>query len=472
MKKAGFEKYLMLYVPWLLALAFKLDPVISYFIAWIGSFCIFYLTMSGWVKPLPDDRQISEQLMRPIFLIQIIFAGYSCCTTIFYFFDTLGYQDFHKTSQFFLVDGIRLELTARCQRYYCLGHAAFATGVVFFMRYPVKQKYYIETRKIANLLLAAAIIALPVSIIFSRVSGLIQFAFQFNSLSFIAGTLALAFAIPLRKVWNTLICLFLYGFNFYQALISGYKEPIIISVLVLGIFLYPTYKRLVFVTFVPILIGLFTFLPTYNRIFRQNAWADEVNADEASQLAFDAAFNRQTASTLGADESNWDFLAYRLSEIDMFASFVKSTPNRIDFYKTKLLQQSAIAIVPRVFWPNKPVTEDLVMERVYDAEVVNRGSTVSAKPAFIVDAYLCDGMPTIFLSMFIYGAIAQLISLQTEKLFGGYVLGTALIFSGLFQILWRGLSFEFLINSVFWSYMSMLVIHRIFVATRILKKIS
>lgn len=472
MKKAGLEKYLALYVPWMLSLAFKVDPVISYFVAWLGSFLIFYLTMSGWVKPLPTDRPIAEQLMRPIFLIQIIFAGYSCCTTIFYFFDVLGYVDFHKSTPFYLVDAGKLELTAQCQRYYCLGHAAFATGVMFFMRYPVKQKYHIETEKVANLLFAAALISLPMSIIFSRVPGLIQFAFQFNSLSFIAGTLALAFAIPLRKIWNTLICVILYVSNFYQALISGYKEPIIISVLVLGIFLYPTYKRLVIVIFIPLLIALFTFLPTYNKIFRQNAWADDVNAEEASQLAFDAAFNKQAAASDGVDESNWDFLTNRLSEIDMFTEFVKSTPNRIDFYGTKLLQQSAIAIVPRAFWPSKPITEDLVMERVYDAEVINRGSNVSAKPAFIVDAYLCDGTPGIFLSLLIYGAVAQLISLQAEKLFGGYVLGTALIFSGLFQILWRGLSFEFLINSVFWAYVSMLLIHRIFVATRILKKVS
>ena len=40
--------------------------------------------------------------------------------------------------------------------------------------------------------------------------------------------------------------------------------------------------------------------------------------------------------------------------------------------------------------------------------------------------------------LFIYGAVAQLISIKAEELFGGYILGTALIFSGLFQILWRG----------------------------------
>src|SRR3569833_3249736 len=144
----------------------------------------------------------------------------------------------------------------------------------------------------------------------------------------------------------------------------------------------------------------------------------------------------------------------------MFTRFVKSTPEKVDFYDFKLLQQSAIVVVPRIFWPSKPITEDLVMQRVYDAGVINVNSNVSAKPAFIVVAYLSFGAIGIFIAMILYGAIAQLISIQAEKLFGGYVLGTALIFSGLFQIFWRGLSFEFLINTVFWSYVSMIMIHK------------
>jgi hypothetical protein len=111
------------------------------------------------------------------------------------------------------------------------------------------------------------------------------------------------------------------------------------------------------------------------------------------------------------------------------------------------------------------------MERVYDAGVVNRLSNVSAKPAFIADAYLSGGLMGIFISLFTYGAIAQLISTKAETLFGGYVLGTALIFSGLFQILWRGLSFEFIINSVFWSFITMLILHRILLATKFLKRV-
>jgi len=212
------------------------------------------------------------------------------------------------------------------------------------------------------------------------------------------------------------------------------------------------------------------FLPTYNRIFRANAWSGDVGADQASQLAIDAAFSKNTSEE-GGDDSDWGFLVFRLSEIDMFTAFAKSTPEKVDFYGLQLLKQSAIAVVPRIFWASKPITEDLVMERVYNGDVINRGSNVSAKPAFIADAYLSGGGMGVFIAMLLYGAIAQVISHKAEYMFGGYILGTALIFSGLFQIFWRGLSFEFLINTVFWSYITMIIIQKIFIGTRILKEI-
>ena len=388
-----------------------------------------------------------------------------CCTSIFYFFNVLGYEDFAKVQTYFIIDQEKLNLTAQCQRYFCLAHAAFVAGILMFMEYPVEKKYYTETKKLANVLMITALISFPGSLLFLKVPGLSQFYIQFSSLSFIAGTLALAFALPLKKVGNTLICLALYIFNLYEALISGFKEPIIISVLVLGIFLYPSYKKLVTIIFVPLIILLFVFLPTYNRIFRQNAWSGDTDTEEATQLALDAALNGNDDTS---DDSNWGFLIYRLSEIDMFTKYVKSTPGQVDFYGTQILKQSAIALVPRIFWPSKPITEDLIMERVYNAGVVNRNSNVSAKPPFIVDAYLSAGAFGIFIYLFAYGAIAQIIALKCESLFGGYTLGTALIFSGLFQIFWRGLSFEFLINTVFWSYISMFAIFRILRSKNIL----
>jgi len=452
--KSVAAKLLVLYLPWCLSLLLSNSPSTAYFIAWLGSFLIFYLTLSGKIVPLPDDRSFSEQIMRPIIFVQIIFAGYTCCTSIFYLLDTYGYDNFRAPTVLFVVDQTKLYYIAKCQQYYCLGHAALVSGMILFMRYPIKPKFKVESGSIANLLLLAALVALPFSIICSKIPGFSQFSNQFTSLSFIAGTLALAFAIPLKKVANTIISLLLYFSNFYAALTSGYKEPIILSVLVLGIFLYPSYKKLITIIFVPALFLLFYILPTYAGIFRQSAWAEGASVEDASQLALDAALNSGDNTT----DTNWTFLVYRLSEIDKFTGFVQSTPEKIDFYGFDLLKQSLIAIVPRIFWPSKPITEDLVMQRVYDAGVVNKNSQVSAKPAFIVDAYLSGGGFGVFLSLFIYGALAQVISQKAEQLFGGYLLGTALIFSGLFQIFWRGLSFEFIVNTVFWAYISMLLL--------------
>ena len=445
-------KYLVLFIPWVISLLLAESPLASYLIAWLGSFYIFIISYSGKLKPLPSDLPVAEQFMRPIFLVQIIFAGYTCCTSIFYLLDIYGFNYFAK--EYSLLDVERLKYTALCQRYYCLGHASFTSGLLMFMNYPVKQKVKIHSASIANLLLWVAVLSFPLSILFLKIPGLSQFSNQFNSLSFIACTVALAFAIPLKKMPNTIICLLLYISNFYEALTSGFKEPIILSILVLGIFLYPRYKKIVLATFIPVLIFAFLVLPTYASIFRQNAWTGQEQSDEASSEALTAALNKQSV----ADETTWQFLVSRLSEIDMFIEFAQTTPDRIGFYGFTLIKQSLIAIVPRIFWPSKPSTEELVMQRVYDAGVVNPHSSVSAKPAYIVDAYLSGGAFGIFIGLFIYGAAVQLISLKAEQLFGGYTLGTALIFSGLFQIFWRGLSFEFILNNVFWSYITMLII--------------
>ena len=199
------ERYLVLYLPWVVSLLVQGDDILSYFIAWLGSFLIFFLSLSGWLKPLPKDLKISEQLMRPIFLIQIIFAGYMACSSIFYFLSLLGWDSFHSNNDpFFFVDRQRIELTALCQRYYVLGHAALVTGMSVFMKYPVKKRYFVQKDKIANLLFVMAFHhASRFFVVFEVFRACQQFYFQFSSLSFMAGTLALAFAIPLGKIWNT-----------------------------------------------------------------------------------------------------------------------------------------------------------------------------------------------------------------------------------------------------------------------------
>jgi hypothetical protein len=449
------ERYLLLIIPWIVSVLFSAIPIISYFIAWSGSFYIFYMSMKGFIRPIPKDLKFSEQLMRPLFLPQIIFGGYMCTTSIFYFFSVLGYYNFNAPPPNYFIDLNQLGIVAQCQRYYCLGHAAFVAGILTNLKYPDKKEYYLDFKDTATFLLISAIATIPLSLMFLTVPGLRQFYFQFNSLTFIAGTLALAFAIPLKKPGNTILCLFLYVINFSQALVSGFKEPIILSVLVLGVFLYPFYKKAVLICVIPLLFALFVVLPIYNRVYRENAWINQTSSEEASDAAFDAVLNREDDPE---DYSFWTFLTGRLSEMSMFSTYVQSTPAKIDFYGTQLVEQAVTVLVPRAFWPGKPIPEEMVMERVYDAGVIIRGSQVSAKPPYIVDSYLSGGAIGVFIGLFFYGLIMQSISVKAEILFGGYIIGTAFIFSGLFQTFWRGNSFEFLSNTIFWSYVSMLAI--------------
>lgn len=463
-KPFSFDRYVLLFAPWLLATLCMDRAILSYLISWLGSFFIFYMTLNGKIKPLPEDLSIAAQLMRPLFLVQIIFAGYMCCTSVFYFMELLGYVDFRKLSDFLPVNQEKLNLTAQCQRYYCLAHAALVTGILSFMRYPVSSGYQLNVSFFPSLVFNIALVTFSFSYVLAAISGLSQFAHQLDNLSFIAGTLALALAIPERRILRTLACLLLYGFNFYHALLSGFKEPILLSVLILGVFLYPNYKRMVTLTFIPLLLVLFLLLPIYNRIFREQAWSGNMSAQQATQQALETTFRNDPGN------SNWAFLSHRLSEIEMFTRYVQSTPAQVDFYGTQIIRQSYGAIIPRIFWPSKPVTEALVMERVYKAGIVSRTSSVSAKPPFIVDAYLSGGAIGILICLFVYGAVCQLIAQKAEELFGGYAVGTALVFTGLFQVFWRGQNFEFLLNAVFWSYITMYILFKVFLGLNILQR--
>ncbi|MEO6976734.1 MAG: hypothetical protein ABI113_00085, partial [Mucilaginibacter sp.] len=136
-KQNNYAKFLLLFLPWGFAMLFSGWPVASYFMAWLGSFFIFYVTLTGKIKALPDDRTLAEQLMRPIFIVQVIFAGYMCCTSIFYFLSLMGYEYLTKVNTVLAPDETALQLAAQCQRYYCLAHAAFVLGILMFMKYPV-----------------------------------------------------------------------------------------------------------------------------------------------------------------------------------------------------------------------------------------------------------------------------------------------------------------------------------------------
>lgn len=461
-------RYLLLYVPFLLAWATLQQYHASYLIAWLGSFFIFYLSYSGLLKKLPSDLKIIEQLMRPIFLMQVIFAGYMCCTSIFYYINAIGYQYLDYTGNSVMFKNDIYSSIAKCQMLYVLGHAALVHGILVKMDYPVDKKYTVYTSSMSNLLLGISVVCLPLGYIFGKVGALSQFSVQLTGLSFVAGTIALAFAIKEQKKTNFWFAGALFVSNLMNALISGFKEPIIICVLLLGVFLLPIYGKKVIPVFSILLVMLFFILPTFIGNFRKLA-GQGLALTEVRDQSIDAVFNSDQDAL---QDDNWAFLIYRFSEIDMFIKYVNTTPSFVPYYKTQLVEDAVISIIPRFFWPGKPIIEDMVMQRVYNAGVVDRQSMVSAKPAYVVDCYLSYGMIGICIGLFMYGYVAQWISMKAEELFGGYFMGTAVMFAGLYQIFWRGNSFEFLVNAVFWSFVTMYVFYVVLKAKGVLERVG
>ena len=80
----------------------------------------------------------------------------------------------------------------------------------------------------------------------------------------------------------------------------------------------------------------------------------------------------------------------------------------------------------------------------------DQDSRASAKPPFIVDAYLSGGAFAVFISFLVLGTLVAWVSKLAERWFGGYFFG-GLMYLGLFPIFWRGNAFEFFFNEVFWG---------------------
>jgi hypothetical protein len=447
-------RFIILYIPFFLALLFESVPDVSYFLAWTGSFFIIWVSLSPILDVNNYSGNIFENPMRPILLTHFIFAGYMALTSIFFYMQNNGYYYLEK-DEYALIEEKSIALIAQCQRYYCLGHAAFVTGIFLTMNYNFKPKYTIQIANISTFTLQLSYFFSGLTLVIRFLPGLDQVAIIFSGISVVSSVIALAYAIPEKKPAQIAISGFLFVSNEINALTSGWKEAVIVPIIMLGTYLYPNYKRTV-LTLIPLVFGFyFYFIPTYNSIVRGLSWGGSMDGTSAALMAVEAIRSGEE----DIQSNNWSFLTTRLSEIGMFIRFVEGIDGvSKPFYGFTIFEQALKSIIPRVLYPEKPVTENLVMERVYNAGVIEMGSRVSAKPPPVVDGYLSGGALGVFLTCIFLGAFASWASCRAEYLFGSYLFGSGLVYTGLFQILWRGNCFEFMANNMFWSAVMMHVI--------------
>ncbi len=445
---------ILVYVPWLISLAVQINPIVSYFVAWLGSFFIFYITLKSDVKFICLDLPLAKQVMRPIVLIQLIFAGFMCCTSIFYFLDHLGYEYFSKVRYLPFKINEQTFAIAKCQRMSLLAHAALVSGIIL----KTKQFPVIKHRLNLNMdffLIWLCVISYLIGAATARIASVVQFSFLLINISITCSGLVLVRGLVQRKTGYMIFGGGLFVLNFIASTLTGYKESIIINVIIISFLVYPYYKKVILTLAIPTIYLLLYILPTFASIIRSESWSGHKSASAAREQALDALLTNEAPVI---DETNWGFLTNRLSEINMFTTFVKHIPEERDYYGLEIFRNSLLAVIPRAFWPNKFITENVSMERVYEAGVAYQASTVSAKTRPVVDGYVSAGLIGVFISIFCYGWITQWLCNKAEEWFGGYELGCIVMFNAIFQNLWRGNNFEFLINNIFYGYLAMYAI--------------
>lgn len=442
--------YALLFAPFALASVLSAAPLLSYLIAWLGSLLILGLTIGGHVKPLPGGVSALEQVMRPVVLTQILFASYNFLSSVFYVADLYGYFYLTQTSTAPVVPGA-MEAAALAQRYYVLAHAAIASGLLLAMNYRRSGEWAV--RPLQNPARAALLLSAAALAIGTVMGARDQFGIRIEKIGLVASVLALAIAIPTRRLGTLFAAVALFGINLSSAFLSGWKEEVLVMVLLLAVFVYPYARRTVLIGTPIAMIFLLAILPTYASIFRGLNWQGGDSAEAAATVAIDEIQSGQ--ADLAAN--NWAFLTNRISEIGLFTQYLYAFESarqggESPFYGTEIARQSAYSLIPRALWSSKPITENLVMERVYDVGAVSRNSDVSAKPQYVVDGYLSGGAWGVLIAGLVFGVLASLASRASERWFGGYFWGSGLIYTAMFSVMWKGSTFEFFFNTVFYSF--------------------
>ncbi len=445
---------LIIHLPWCAAEIFQYHASLSYFIAWAGSFLLFYWTLFSPFRFLSADRPRAQQIMRPIVLIQLVFAGFMCCSSIFYVVDQLNnaYDP-------------PIELLSKCQRLSLLAHTALLTGIILLTK-TQPAVHYQNTKQGGNLWIVLSLAAFTAAKLTDLSPVIIQFKYNLLCLTIFSAAYILILGLVKKNLKYLTFGSIAFGINLVGSTLSGYKETMIINFIILAFLAFPYYKKTVLLLAPPCIYLLLYILPTLTTIIRLQTWKGNKSAEMSRSLAWQTLSSGDDSNEIKL--SNWEFMTNRLSEINMFSKFIAHVPQYHSYYGLKILMDSFYALIPRAFWKEKPITEQLAMERVYEAGVAERTSSISAKSRPVVDGYLSAGIPGVYLSIFIYGLLTQWCCNTAEKWFGGYEPGCMLIFNSIFQQLWRGNNFEFLLNNMVYSFVLMSLLFLILRKTKIL----
>lgn len=435
------------------------EPGFQFWWCWFASVFLLLASVRGKIFRLPNDYAIVEQSLRPWFLINFIFCTYNFITSVFYWLNLHGWF-FFSLDPYKTLDIYDIELTAFCQFMFLVGHASFLMGMGTFINRqgPHVSSYVVDYRRsMTMILLWLAALGLSVKLFFVLIPGFNQFAVRGQAISTISAAISLGIAYRTRSPL-LVASLVANAIMLMLAVASGWKEEVLVHVVLLSAAFYPVFPRVTILGTGAILgIGFFL-LPSFSSVVREESWNGNRSSLEALEIAADKIGSKPMSELL---VGSWEFLTYRISEVGMTTRYVSSVPAKRPFYEFEILQQAIVTPFPRILWPTKQLTEEVVHQRVIENGVVAKESIVSAKPTYITDGYLSFGILGVSISMFLYGAAVQWFSIFCERYLGGILIG-GVLFNGLFAIMWRSTCWEFMMNTCFWSLFFIFILHHLF----------
>lgn len=446
------DRTIVLFLPYILGWFWEDLPAFS--IAWslAGSVFIAFISHTLWFRQSPESVPVTHRLLRPLSFYQFWFLVPNVVGATFYTLHVAGYYFWDRIA---IPQENALATIALSQRLMLLAHTSVIAGMKLVgFRYG-RPKYMIPVVPPYSLIVTSFIF-MGAAAVAAMIPGLKELAVKFLDISSVAILVETWLSVRRGHFANMIVTLALLFSNLIGQVLGGWKGMVLWFLVTLGAMFYPMMPRRVVLGGVAFVVFWAMYLHPFGQMLRPLTWTYGIERDTAVAISIDYALNMSLEERLAGF---WQMMVERNNELWMIEKYVTYVPGVRPYYGFDIIQQALVALIPRVLWPEKPNLERLAMERVYEAGVVSEGVNVSAKSSFYIDAYLSGGMLAIVPACLIYGMVGMLLSRLCERLFGGYDIGTCLIYTALFNF-WvgSGTNFTFFVGAIWGSLLAMIPI--------------
>ncbi len=447
----------IIFLPLLIGLMLLDPPELSIVWSLAGSVFIAGIVQTNWFTESAQDESVTRRLLRPGSMFHLMFVVFHIIGGAFHALNGAGHSFFGTRVPDPTYDPFVLSY---CQRLMLLSHASVTAGMKL-----VGLHYGFPCYRVRSIpsycLTMISLITLGISTAIASVPGFQYFASNLAGVSTTSVLVEIFTCVWYRRHKNLVVALVLFGMNLYSQAVSGWKGTVLFTMITLGALLYHLMPKVVILGGAAFLLVWALYFYPFARTLRPLLWYQGLPLDAAIEISIAQTLNLSLEQRLNII---WSSFSERVSDLTQFRKYVEYVPKVRPYYGFDIVAGSVVALVPRVFWPEKPNMEALSMQRVYEAGIASKRSRISAKSNFYQDAYLSGGEVAIVLACVSLGMFMISINRLCERLFGGYDIGTCLVYTSLFATpLHVTQNFEYLLGAMA---MSILVVCAIFVVGR------